>query len=542
VEAAGKFKVLQVCRKSLAKKRPYYTWNDFEFLVTGADGKEIKKGVRTDGVVTLKGSAAPMTVAVRDFWQNYEKAIELDGKTLKVWLWPTEGQWPRAYEDLRSRELYDAKLQAAPKDGLYLLQGGVHKGHEILLDFSGGDPGAARAEVAAPLYALAGAAYYATTEAAPGLFAPPDVKTGRKTCDNRLESRLRMAQSIVDPENPAGIPQARRINNDDSFLGYFGDTIYWYGWMDFGDISVPAHGPVSLQYDWLWIMLTEGLRTGDMRFVRMAEEMARHRIDVDQVWSHGLQRGSQNYPSFHTGRLTYGPGVGSNHLAGPAFYYMLTGDPKALECCRRNAEALKAAWENIIKTRPSYGPQGDMAANGWGIQSFCSLYDLTADRKWLEEAMKLFNANVTERWKACGPFLHDPLNQFRSQSYVKEDQGYCLAIQPLCELHVRTGDENVMKLLKEGCEKPFPESFYSAPMFLADQYAYVGLKTGNAELLKKAATSFAAAFPASKCPPVFLPKNSVWAETSAMTLRAGHLLQYACWKMPPAPAAPAPAK
>ena len=74
-------------------------------------------------------------------------------------------------------------------------------------------------------------------------------------------------------------------------------------------------------------------------------EMARHRIDVDQLWSDrdppecgGLQRGETNFPSFHSSRLYWLPDVKSNWLAGVALYYMLTGEPKALEGWRRNAE------------------------------------------------------------------------------------------------------------------------------------------------------------------------------------------------------------
>ena len=66
--------------------------------------------------------------------------------------------------------------------------------------------------------------------------------------------------------------------------------------------------------------------------------------------------------------------------------------------------------------------------------------------------------------------------------------------------------------------------------FLSDLYAYVGMKSGKAELLETAADLFAQSFPESKCPPVWLPNNSIWSRTSAMTLRTGHLLQHACWK------------
>jgi len=219
------------------------------------------------------------------------------------------------------------------------------------------------------------------------------------------------------------------------------------------------------------------------------------------------------------------PTPATNWLSGVVLYYMLTGEPKALECCRRNAEGLRAAWS---ARRP---PRGDMAANAWAIASYCAMYDLTADKKWLAEALGLFRTNVTNMWKANGPFLHDPFYQIRGQTYIKEDVKYCYAIASLCDLHRRTGDKDVLKLLTEGCQEEFPDSFFGAPKFLADLYAYVGYKTGNADYVKRAAKLFAQGFPESKNPPVILPGNSTWSRTAAMTLRVGHLLQYANWKL-----------
>jgi hypothetical protein len=309
--------------------------------------------------------------------------------------------------------------------------------------------------------------------------------------------------------------------------------------MDFGDLFEDGHGQVHLHYDWTRITLAGALRTGDMNFIRLASDMARHRIDVDQLWSdreipecRGLQRGdSSGCSSYHCSWLSGPPSPGGNWVAGVVLYYMLTGEPKALECCQRNGEGLKAAWAWVARTKPWAGPQGDMATNATSMTAYCALYGLTADKQWLEEALKLFNTNVTAKWKGLGPHLHDGANQIQSQDYIQEDMKYCYAIAPLCELHYLTGDEQLFKLLTEGCAKPFPDSFFEAPLFLSDLFAYVGYKANNAEYLTKAADLFAQSFPESKCPPVFMAGNSTWTRTSAMTLRTGHLLQYAAWKM-----------
>lgn len=536
VEAQGNFKVLQYCVPShdpaRAKRSPphgaWHTFEDMEYTIT-SQGKELKKGDRTDGVVTLKSDAGTLTAAIRAFWQNHEKAIELDGQTLRLWLWPLGFQWPRHGTPTDYMSVYDRNLTARVKKGLYNLPGGTHKGHEFILDFSGRPPQEAAGELSAPLFALASAEYYAATGAAPGLFAPPEVRTGNAECDAKLDAWMRMTRSVADPDDPTSLFRARQQAVT--------HNLFWFGWMDFGDIAVPGRGPCSLHYDWPWILLLDALRTGDVRFLRLATDMVRHRTDVDQHWSdrdlpehRGLMLRDQNYADYHGSRLYRPPDVTSNWLAGVVFYYLLTGEPKALECCRRDAEALKPAWERIAQKKPWAGPQGDMAAIGWSLDAYGAMYDLTGDKAWLDEALKLFHTHVLALRKEHGPHLFNPDAQVRYQDYMEEDIKYCYAIQFLCELHHRTGDEGVLGLLKEGCEKKFPSTFFDAPIFLSGLYAYVGRATGNKDYLAKAADLFAEGFPESKSPPVFLPDNSVWSRQAAMMLRTGHLLQYACWK------------
>ncbi|MCX7590302.1 MAG: hypothetical protein N2255_01605 [Kiritimatiellae bacterium] len=539
VEASDNLKVLQICKKTpkpLARNErpvpPFYTWDCFEYTIRSGE-QELKKGDRTEGVVVIKSGVGTLTVGIRDFWQNYEKAIELvSGGTLRLWLWPQEGQWPRQ----KVNAPYDRSLDGVAQDGMYVLPGGVHKGHEFVLDLSGRDARETWAELVQPLVALPSAEYCAGTEAVPGLFAPPGVRTGDRDCDAKLAAWERMAASVADPSHPAGLYAAQKTSWF-ADVGYMQDSGYWFGWMDYGDIPVPGRGPVGLHYDWPWILLVNLLRTGNPNFFYLAVPMARHRIDVDQLWSDrdppdcaGLQRGDYNWPNFHCMRLYRKPQVTSNFLRGLVLYYMLTGEPKALECCLRNGEGLRAAWDWIARNKPYGGPQGDMAANAWSIESYLALGTLTTDKKWFDSALELFNTNVVPKWKGYGPFLHDPRRQIQSQDYIQEDMKYCYAIAAFCTLHHFTGDETVFRLLREGCENQFPESFFDAPMFLSDLYGYVGLKTGNASHLSNAAAVFAQGFPESKCPPVFLPENSVWSRTSAMMLRTGHILQYAWWK------------
>jgi hypothetical protein len=408
------------------------------------------------------------------------------------------------------------------------MPGGVHKGHQMILDFSGRPAEATRAEVRHPLFPLAAAQYYASTEAAPGLFAPADVRTGDVECDAKLDSWMAMTRSVADPKSRYSLWQARRDT---------GRANFWYGWMDFGDMCVPGSGYVSLHYDWPWIMLVDLMRTGNPAFLRLANDMMQHRIDVDHTWSQvgpgrDLQRGVGRYTHFHCSRFTYAhPSVDANWLAGVVLWHMLSGEPKARECAERNAAALIKGWDYLLKNDGwSIGRRkADMQSNARAIFGYCSMYALTADRKWLDEALKLFRTNITGKWKVHGPHLH-ARQQIRSQSYIRDDMKYCYSIQALCLLHHYTDDKELFRLLKAGCDQEFPENWFDAPLFLADLHAYVSHETGQAAYAEEAVEHWIQASPESRQPPVYQPDNSQWSRRKAMHLRTGHLLQYYFWK------------
>ncbi len=517
-KGSGPFKVMQTCERG--KKKPYFTYDDFTYEVTH-NGEVVKTGKRTDGILSLKGANGSMNVGIRHFWQNYQKAIEKDGKHLMVWLWPEGGQWPRSKEYTYRIQ----RLKGIVKEGKYRLQGSAHKGHEFILDFSGGSVEKTTADLNGPIFPRAEGKYYTSTEALPEFFVAENVSTGNKFCDFKLRNCMNMSRRVFDPETPDSLYEARKESKVFHIGSYHSDQSYWYGWMDFGDISVYGVGQISLRPDWPLLAMFEYLRNGDTSAWQMARQMAHHRIDIDQYWSdrdppimNGVQSGNV-WPSFHAHGRGGGYAPGGTFIAGPALWYMLTGEPKAKEACLRSAEGLVRAWK-IINEKKVYGGgrKADMSQNGWTINSFCAAYELTGDNRWLDEAMKLFNGNVVPKWKSHGPHLHSPgKGQIRGQSYIGEDRQYCHAIGSLCNLHRLTGNEKVLELLTAGCEKELPSnSFYDAPVFLAGLYAYVGAVTDNAEFMKTAVKKFVTGFPESKNPP---PRSN-------MFIRAGYLMEY----------------
>lgn len=536
VQAENAFRLLQVCH--MAKDRevrgggPFYRMEDFEYTLVSGE-TVLKTGERTDGAVELRGANGRLVTAVREFWQNYEKAIALAEGRLRLELWPAEGRWPKQRPGRweGSDGLKDKHLIAMALDNeLYRLSGGLHKGHEFVLDFSDRTAEEVLAELNKPLHAFASGERYAATHAWPGLFAPAGARVERNREANfKLASWERMQRSASDSDNPVSLFAARQAPWSGA-LGYWGAHGQSFGWMDFGDIGVPGRGVVGVD-DWSHIMLINALRFGDEPSMRLGSQMARHIVDIDQHWSdrdlprnRGLQKRGGGarfaiFPEFHSTQLQYAPRL-ANLVSGVVLHYMLTGQPKSREAGLRYAHGLTTAWEGA--------ESGGITSAAHSISALGATYEMTGDRRWLDEALKLFNTHIMALRQRHGPHLHSG-QQIQGQGYARQDQAYCLAIQYLCEFHHVSRDAQVMKLLEEACEREFDDrNFFDAPTYLSGLFAYVGLRTGNDEYLAQAARLFAQSFPESRSPPVFLTGNSVWHESVHM-LRSGYLLQYAWW-------------
>jgi exo-rhamnogalacturonan lyase-like protein len=506
VAGPAPFQVEQLC--------PQGNWKSLAYTVT-ADGKTLKQGARTNGLVTVSGGDRKVTTAVRHFWQNYEKAIEVETSTLKLWLWPRSGEWPRS-KVRRGASSRANEFKQFKKPGMYHLSGARHKGHQMILDFSGRDPKATAATLSAPLMAQATPEYYASTEAAPGWFAPASFKAGDAAYDQKVANWNRQAWNAVDPDskNRGSLAYARNGGAD--------GRGFWYGWMDFGDL-LWRPGTSQLHYDWTWVMLLNWMRQGQPEFLEMGTQMARHRIDVDQCWSDRDESAyravcayEKGYTDIHHGRGVRGrPTTTHTWVSGVVLYYMLTGEQKAYEAAMRTYQGIRERGVAGYRKGPKTG--GQMRSTGWSILGLCSLYDLTADKKYLDDAMVLFKNHVVPTWKKDGPYLQKGLQ-------------YYYSTQGLCELQHRTGDKEVMKLLEEGCAGKFPEKTYSEwRIFLTNIYSYVGLKQNKPEYLVKARTLFNSYVSSSKSPPAYRIGSGAWTKETCKTIRNGHILQYVLW-------------
>ena len=495
-------------RLKVTQHNPGNNWESFKYTVA-AGGKELKTGARTGGMMALEGARGRLNFGVRYFWENYSKAIEVDGTRLRFWLWPTAGSWPPTEGRWDGRGGGD--FGQYRKAGMYHIPGCVKKGHEIILDFSGRALKASEATLRAPLMAMAAPDHYSKTNAAPGWFAPASFQSGDDAYDEAVANWNRQARDGVDPESRSSIWHGRTGQS-------YRHVRNWYGWMNFGDNGWGG-GMSSLHYDWTWIMLLNYLRQGNREFFDMGVTMERHLVEVDHLWS------DRNYPMlqkmaryefanpFIHGGLADGrckPNPSHNWVTGIVLYYMLTGDQMAYECAISNGVGTHKRKVATLKRNPT--ADGQARESGWGILLYCSLYELTADKKYLDYALVLWRNNLALKYKAKGPYLD------RGLQYYYSTQG-------LCELQNLTGDEEIMKCLEEGCAGEFSDKYAEWRVFLTNIYAYVGYKKNKPQYIQKAKELFKAYRPRPQC----FNSTGAWDKESGKFIRNGHLLQYVLW-------------
>jgi hypothetical protein len=281
-------------------------------------GKEERTGLRASPVVGVWGSDGGLTVAVPDFWHNFPKALGVAGRVVSVRLFP--GQFGDLFE----------------------LQGGEQKTHTIWLDFraSGPPSDAALAWVHRPARAHAAPDWYEASGAIPYL-APMTA-----AADAPMDAFLTGA-----------------LEGDDSFFAGR-ERIDEYGWRNYGDVYADHEatyykGPTPIvshynnQYDVVYGLIVQHLRSGDARWAGLFAPLARHVMDIDIYHTDGDRAAYSGGMFWHTdhyrdaslsGHRAYsrankpagaayggGPCNEHNYTTGLLHYHYLTGDPDARE-------------------------------------------------------------------------------------------------------------------------------------------------------------------------------------------------------------------
>jgi hypothetical protein len=344
-------------------------------------------GERASPTICLSSDRGSLAVAVPEFWQQFPKAAEVENGLVRVRLFP--GQFGDLFE----------------------LQGGEQKSHTLWLHFGPAEETpSALAWVHEPARVRAAPEWYAASKA----FPLGSVLSGGPA--EKLEPLL-----------------ARALRGGNSFFARR-EVVDEYGWRNFGDVFAdheqthyPGPGPLishyNNQFDMIYGFLLHFLRGGDPDWFCLADDLARHVIDIDiyhttrDKWAYngGLFWHTDHYKHAHTsthraysvrnrsgGAASYGggPGCEHNYTTGLVLYYYLTGDRRAFDTVRSLADwviqmddgrksrfaLLDDAPTGLASATAAPTYHGPGRGSGNSLNAVLDGWTLTGERKYLDFA------------------------------------------------------------------------------------------------------------------------------------------------------------
>lgn len=268
-------------------------------------------GSRATPVVLLERGEALLGVAMARFWQNFPKAVEATDEGLVLRLFPAQ------YGDFHELQGGERKTHR------FHLACGEDRVSEPMLDWC-----------REPLLVHASPEWYSRARAVPHL--------------------------LPRTEGPSGGYQAlvqAALDGDDTFADK-SERVDEYGWRHFGDLyadheAVHHDGPDPLvshynnQYDAVQGFAIQFLRSGDGRWFRWMDDLARHVVDIDtyhtdedksaynhgQFWHtvHYVDAGRSTHRTYPAAEGVAGGGPSAGHLytTGLLLHHLLTGDPRS---------------------------------------------------------------------------------------------------------------------------------------------------------------------------------------------------------------------
>jgi len=380
-------------------------WNDFKLIQNNADGFTIHKrtntnsawidaiaGRRSTGLVFVGDVNGGLSVGLKDFWQSYPAALEINNAAkevadLKIWLWSPNAE----AMDMRHYDTVSHGLAATYEDvqkGLSTPYG-VARTSELILFVNANVPSNEelnnQANMGTQTPLLVTTPEYLHSINLFGVWSLPDRSTpGKIWIENQLDDAISLYKKEIDQRN-------------------------WYGFWNYGDV-MHAYDPVrhTWSYDvggyawdntelgsdfWLWYSF---IRSGRADIFKMAEAMTRHTSEVDV---------------YHIGELA---GLGSRHnvrhwgcgskevresqSASRRFYYYLTTDERTGDIMQQVAETADKSMAKLdplrlilpktqYPTHARIGPDWLALVGNWMTE-----WERTGDNKWRDKILTGVNS------------------------------------------------------------------------------------------------------------------------------------------------------
>ncbi len=340
-------------------------------------------GLRATPHVAIIGERASVSIGVPHFWQNFPKAIQADGRTITLSMWPAQ------YGDVHE------------------LQGGEQKTHVFAIHFGGPEVHPESADwIRQPSTVAAEPEWYSATGAVPFLRPAGD--------DPAYEGLISAA---ID--GPSAFERKREIVDE-------------YGWRHYGDLWADHEAVFQAesgtfvshynnQYDAIGGFAAQFMRTGNARWWTAMDELAAHVVDIDiyhtqrdkaaynggLFWHtcHHIPAGRSTHRSYPkaTGTDGGGPGNEHNYSSGLVLHYFLTGSPLSFHAAvslarwvmemdngRRTPFALLSARETgFASSTDNPGYHGPGRGSAYSVQALLDGFRLTGERAFMEKAEQL---------------------------------------------------------------------------------------------------------------------------------------------------------
>ncbi len=346
----------------------------------------IDSGDHAAGWLTVTGGNGGWAVAVRDFWQNFPKALRASPEgALEIGLFPEE---------------------FGPYGYAFNLRAGEHKTHEILLYSSASGEEVPAPWVEAfntPLFAQASPDWYAASGGLSFLSVRNyvDWPEHEYYLDHQLDTAPTYEQWMDwFPNLPTAI-----------------ESTDFYGIFDYGDVPIDYEGryvsPINLKYHMDYGMWMQWARSGDQRWFDLAEAADRHIADADILhnlhsprhWGDGIMFGHSAHDElgFTNPHRNYNSGSPDMAFGVPGLLtsYYLTGYEKAYEAALELADCIEWRLRNDVYLCSHF--PGDCSGHGWALfadgmydgntrpvanslQIVVEAYRATGDSRYLEVA------------------------------------------------------------------------------------------------------------------------------------------------------------
>lgn len=383
------------------------TFRGFRVRTGGSE----REGLRATPRATAGDDAGGVGVTMRHFWENFPKTLEADAATVTLRLFPRQS--------------------VAPHE----LQGGERKTHEIALGYGAAARSPALAALAHPLAAAPDPGSMVAAGALPHLSLRSD--TGSVAYERLVDEAF--------GEN--GFP-GKRERDDEYGWRHFGEMPADHesrGWT--GEGTFVSH--YNNQYDAVLGALHQFARGGDPRWFRLADELARHVMDVDiyhtdadrPAYNHGLfwptvhyvDAGRATHRTYPRGTEGGGPDNEHNYTTGLRLWGLLTGNPRGREASLEGARRARDADDGgrTVFRWVVRGPTGlasktrDFAYHGPGrgaantIVAFLDAWRTTGDDDWLARCEEIIRRTIHPLDDVAARDLLDVENRWSYTVYLQ---------------------------------------------------------------------------------------------------------------------------